>query len=95
MFGVDGANKALASAAAESAFVGDAVDQPWQSAGAVEQGLDGGWFDQRQFAARQMQAVGQIGVEFVAVEAGDVMSDDEALAERLAGRPWTGIVGVR
>ena len=33
-------------------------------------------------AAGQMQAVGEVGVEFVAVESGEVVAHDEALRER-------------
>ena len=61
--------------------VGDAVDGSGQAAGGLEEGLDGGWFEQRQFAAGEVQAVGEVAVDLVALEAADVMSDDEALAQ--------------
>ena len=37
--------------------VGDAVDLPWQAARGLEQGLDRGRLEQRQFAAGQVQPV--------------------------------------
>ena len=43
--------------------VGDAVDEPWQAARALEQRLDGGGFEQGEFAAGEAQAVGEVGVE--------------------------------
>ena len=59
-------------------------------AGGLEQRLDGGRLEQGQFAAGKAQTVGEVGIELVAVEAADVMSDDKALAERFVdghGRP--------
>ena len=46
--------------------VGDAVDLPWQAARGLEQGLDRGRLEQRQFAAGQVQPVQQVGLKFVA-----------------------------
>ena len=62
--------------------VGDTVDEPWQSAGAVGQRLDGGGFEQGVLAAGQPQSVGEVVVEFLAVESGEVVAHDEALGER-------------
>ena len=62
--------------------VGGAVDAPRQSACAVGQRLDGGGFEQAQFAAGEAQAVGEVGVEFLAVEYAEVVAHDEALGER-------------
>ena len=62
--------------------VGDAVDESWQTARALEQRLDGGGFEQGDLAAGEAQAVGEVMVEFVAVEAGEVVTHDEALGER-------------
>ena len=45
----------------------------------LEQGLDGGWLEQRELAAGESQTVGEVVVEFVAVEAVEVMANDEAL----------------
>ena len=53
-----------------------------RSARALEQRLDGGGFEQGDLAAGESQAVGEVGVEFVAVEAGEVVTHDEALGER-------------
>ena len=52
--------------------VGDPVDEPGQPARALEQGFDGGGFEQGELAAGQTQAVGEVGVEFVAVESIEV-----------------------
>ena len=62
--------------------VGDAVDGPGQSSGGLEEGLHGGWLEQRRFASGEVRAVGEILVELVALEAADVVSDDESLAQR-------------
>ena len=62
--------------------VGEAIDEAGHSARAVRQRLDGGGVEQGEFAAGQMQAVGEVGVEFCAVESGEVVAHDEALCER-------------
>ena len=67
-------------------MVGDTVDLARQAAGCLKQRLGGGWLEQRQFAACQTEAVSEVGVEFVALQAGDVMAHDEALTERLVNR---------
>ena len=64
----------------------DAVDLAWQTARGLEQGLDRGRLEQRQLGTSETQAVGEIGVEFVAVEAAEMMADDEALVERFVDR---------
>ena len=43
---------------------------------------DGGGFEQGQFAAGRAQAVGEVVVEFLAVESGEVVTHDESLGER-------------
>ena len=53
-----------------------------QTARALEQRLDRGGFEQGNLAAGEAQAVGEVMVEFVAVEAGEVVAHDEALGER-------------
>ena len=60
-----------------------AVDLAGQSAGSLEQRLDGGRLEQGQFAAGEAQPMGEVVVQLVAAEAADVVADDEALAERL------------
>ena len=45
--------------------VGDTVDEPGQPARALEQGLDGGGFEQGEFAACETQAVGALPVKSV------------------------------
>ena len=62
--------------------MGNAVDEPRQSARALEQCLDGAGFEQGEFAAGQTQAVGEVVVELVAVESVEVVANDEALGER-------------
>ena len=52
-----------------------------QSAGAVEQRLDGGRLEPGVLAAGETQAVGEGGVEFAAVESAQVVAYDEALGE--------------
>ena len=74
--------RAWLSAAAVRGVVGDTVDEPGQPARALEQGFDGGGFEQGELAAGQTQAVGEVGVEFVAVESIEVVTHDEALGER-------------
>ena len=61
----------------------DAVDEAGQSARAVEQRLDGGRLEQGKLAAGQTQAVGEAGVEFLAVECAEVVTHDEALGIEL------------
>ena len=70
--------------------MGDAVDLSGQAAGALEQGLDGRGLEQRQFASGEAQAMADIGVDLVAVEAGEVVSDDEALGRATRAWPWRG-----
>ena len=60
--------------------VGDAVDLPWQAARGLEQGLDRGRLEQRQFAAGQVQPVQQVGLKFVAQQTAEVVSHDDTLA---------------
>ena len=59
--------------------VGDTVDESGQPACALEQSLDGGGFEQGELAPWKTQAVGEVGVEFVAVESIEVVTHDEAL----------------
>ena len=70
--------------------VGDAIDEPGQSASALEQRLDGGRLEQGQLAAGEAQAVGEVVVEFRAVDAGEVVAYDEALGRAIRARPWRG-----
>ena len=80
VFGGDGA-RALCGGGGEC-VVGDAVDAPGDAARAVRQRLDGGGFEQGEFAAGESQAVGEVGVELRAVEAWEVVAHDESLCER-------------
>ena len=50
-----------------------------ETARALEQRLDRGGVEQGNLAAGESQAVDEVGVEFVAVEAGEVVAHDEAL----------------
>ena len=61
--------------------MGDAVDLPGQAPGALEQGLDGRRLEQRQLASREPEAVLDVGLDLIAVETGQMVADDEALAE--------------
>ena len=65
----------------DEGVVGVAVDLPGQAAGDLEEGLLGGRRKQRELAAGQAEAVGEIGLELVAVEAGPVLAHDEPLGE--------------
>ena len=58
MVGIDGAG--LVECGGGECIVGDSVDLARQSAGALEQGLDGGGFEQGQFATGEPQAVGWV-----------------------------------
>ena len=80
MLGGDGAG-AFRGGGGEG-VVGDTIDAPGQSACAVRQRLDGGRLEQGEFAAGESQAVGEVGVEFLALDAGEVVTHDEALGER-------------
>ena len=80
MLGGDGAG-AFRGGGGEG-VVGDAIDEPGQSARALRQRLDGGGFEQGEFATGESQAVGEVVVEFVALDAGEVVTHDEALGER-------------
>ena len=62
--------------------VGDAIDESGQRARALEHGLDGGRLEQGEFAAGEAQAVGEVVVEFVAVESAEVVAHDESRGER-------------
>ena len=81
VFGVDGAR--LGERGGRQGVVRGAVDLAGQSAGGLEQRLDGGRLEQGQFAADEAQPMGEVVVQLVAAEAADVVADDEALAERL------------
>ena len=81
VLGVDGA-VALCGGGGGEGVVGDAMDEPGESACALRQRLDGGGFEQGEFAAGEPQAVGEGGVEFGAVDAGERVAYDEALGER-------------
>ena len=74
---------ALSRATAERGVVGDAVDLPRQAPGALEQGLDGGRLEQGSSHPGEAEAVLEIGVDLIPIEAGEMVSDDEALAEGL------------
>ena len=65
MVGVDGSG--VFERGGGQRVVGDAVDLSRQAARALEQGLDGGGFEQWEFAAGEAQAMGQIGVELMRV----------------------------
>ena len=80
MLGVDGPG--VVQRGGGERVVGDAVDLARQAAGTLEQGFDGRRLEQRQLASGKSQAVPDIGIDLVAVEPGEVVSDDEALGER-------------
>ena len=80
VLGGDGAR--VVEGARRQGVVGDAVDLPGQAAGSLEQCFCGGRLEQRQLAAGQLQTVGEVGVEFVALQAAEMMAHDQALAER-------------
>ena len=80
VFGIDGASAVEGSG--REGVMGDPVDLAWEAARGLEQRLGGGRLEERQFAASQTQAVSEVGVEFVALQDGDVMADDKALIER-------------
>ena len=79
--GVDGS--CLVEGGGGEGVVGDAVDLAGQAPCALEQGLDGGNLEQGQFASREAEAVLEIGVDLLSIEAGEMVSDDDALAEGL------------
>ena len=79
MVGVDG--PCLVEGGGGQRVVGDAVDLARQAARALEQGFDGGVLEQGEFAAGKAEAVLDIGVDLVATEPGEMVADDEALAE--------------
>ena len=93
MLGIDGASTIERSG--RQSTVGDAVDLARQAAGGLEQRLSGGRFEQRQFAADETEAVREVAVEFVALQAGDVMAHDEALIERFVNGHGQPAVAVR
>ena len=80
--------------------MGDAVDEPGQTARALEQRLDGGAFEQGEFAAAKTQAVGEVVVELVAVDAPKVLNAidggrsyrwiarDLGISKRCPGAKW-------
>ena len=79
--GVDGS--CLVEGGGGERVVGDAVDLAGQAPCALEQGLDGRDLEQGQFASREAEAVLEIGVDLLSIEAGEMVSDDDALAEGL------------
>ena len=66
--------------------MGDPVDLTRQTTRGLEQRLDRGRLEQRQFTTGEAQAMGEIGFEFGAVEGAEMMAHDEALAERFVDR---------
>ena len=89
MVGVDGS--CLVEGGGGQRVVRDAVDLSRQPTRALEQGLDGRRLEERQLAACETEAVREIGVDLLSIEAGEVVTDDEALAESLAGKELSGI----
>ena len=77
MLGADGAG-AFDGGGGEG-VVGDSVDEPGQPAGALEQRLDGRRLEQGGLAAGETQAVGEVVVEFIALDAWKMITHDEAL----------------
>ena len=57
-----------------------------QAARALEQRLNGGRLGQRQLESGEPQAVGEVGVDLVAVAPGVSVADDETLGERFVHR---------
>ena len=77
----DGAG--LVEGSGEEGVVGEAVDGSGQAAGGLEEGLEGGRLEQRELAAGQGEAVGEVGLELVGAEAGQVRAHEQALGEGL------------
>ena len=86
MLAGDGAG--LGEGGASVGEMGQPVDFQREAAGGLEESLDGGGLKQGQLAAGQVQAVGEVGFEFVAGEAVDMLLDDDALAREA----WTAIL---
>ena len=63
--------------------MGQRADQPGQPVGGLEQRLAGRGLEQRRFAASLAQGVAQVGLEFLAAQAGEVVAHHHALGERL------------
>ncbi len=66
--------------------MGEQVHLAWQALGCLEHGFDGGRLQQWQLGAGQAQEMYQVRSDLVAVEAGNVVADDDSLGERLVGR---------
>ena len=73
VLGVDGAG--LGEGGGGQCVVRRAVDLPGQASGTLEQGLDRGRLEQRQFAAGEAQAVFEVGVEPRRGRGADVVAD--------------------
>ena len=59
--------------------VGYSVDKPKQPAGALEQRLDGRRLEQGGLATGETQAVGEVVVEFIALDAWKIITHDDVL----------------
>ena len=59
--------------------MGDAADLAGQAPCALEQGVDGGCLEQGQFASCEAEAVLDIAIELISIDAGEMVSNDEAL----------------
>ena len=81
--------RALPSARGQGIADGS-IDEPWQSARALEQCLDGAGFEQGEFAAGQTQAVGEVVVELVAVESVGGGGARRGVGRAIRARPWRG-----
>ena len=66
--------------------MGQRADLPGQAVRGLEQRLAGGGLEQRQFAAGQAQGVRQVRLEFLALQAAEVVAHHHALGERLVVR---------
>ena len=67
----------------EQSVVSEEIDFAGQAAARLEQGLLCGWLEDGQFGTGAPETMGEIGGELLAGERAEMVSDDDALRERL------------
>lgn len=73
----------LADRRGKERVVRDAVGFAWQPGRSLVDRLDGGWLEERQLTARELEAMSEVWTHLVACEPSDVGAHDDALCERV------------
>ena len=81
VFGGDGLG--ASESGGEQSVVSEEIDFAWQAAARLEQGFLCGRLEEVEFGSSATKTKGEIGGELLASEGAEVVSDDDALRERL------------